>query len=103
MIIYDVLKNEKGFLKYKIINNRAYIALLEVNRKYRNQGVGSNLLKQFESLEILKDVKTIYLRAYETDTGNNYNRLINFYSRNGYNSFSNDFKGIGLPFKKDLK
>jgi GNAT superfamily N-acetyltransferase len=102
MIIYDVLKHKRGFLKYKVINSRAFVALLEVDRGFRGQGIGTKLLKQFESLENLKNVKNIYLRASEADTTTNYFQLIEFYKRNGYIAFSNDYKGIGLPMKKRL-
>jgi GNAT superfamily N-acetyltransferase len=92
---------DNTFITFRIKNSRAIIDYILVNHKYRNQGIGTELIKRFEDIAISRGVKKVYLRACQWDNILEKN-IIKFYYKNGFETI-NDYKGIGMQMYKNLK
>lgn len=75
----------KGFISVWYVEDYAFIDHFVVSSKYRNGGIGSEILKEIK--EVLNSEIFLEVDLPETEIAK---RRINFYKRNGY--FLTDFK-----------
>lgn len=67
-----------GYTK-QVINNMAYISIVSVKRKYRGQGIGSKLVKQFVCECKRKELSGVHLYTHNTNC-----KAIDMYKRIGF-------------------
>ena len=98
--VYITLKDNKtvGFVAF-YANDRAenigYLAQIAVKHNYTTQGIGYELLKQFEKISLEKGMTTLKL-----EVSNSNSHAIKFYSRNNYVFFSKASESTSFMIKK---
>jgi ribosomal-protein-alanine N-acetyltransferase len=96
--IYLVAKENDQILGYALgyIHSRisGYLDLLVVSKKYRDSGIGSQLIDRFEKELRDKDIESMWLLA-----NTNFDRTQNFYQKKGFEA-GNTFKTYSKQFQE---
>ena len=73
-------------VNFVIKNNMTNINNIEVNEEFKNQNIGSELLKDIENFSKIKGVNKISLTVLQLPNDS----LINFYIKNNYKIYKNN-------------
>ena len=95
-------ENLIGYINYKFVGRRVWLNKIEVNKEYRNNGVGSALLKIFENRAISMFKIIAEGKFYPTEDGN---AVRKFYESFGYSIQKEGYETElfkGLRDKHDL-
>jgi ribosomal protein S18 acetylase RimI-like enzyme len=78
--------NDVGIISMALYEppNPLYIYFIYVIEKFRNRGIGTTLLKSAEGIAIENGNDSIWLQPHEIDDDIPFNRLIDWYKKNGY-------------------